>query len=530
MEGVNQANDRRRGQARLSIDELKKVPLTGSIDDNRAYLEQLLSECSDAVIREFRIQSGPRALVVYIDGLAKTEAVDRTMQALMILEGGESDLERLIMTTLPVSQLNPTYNFGDLLANVLSGDTGLLVDGNASAMTMGYRDSEHRSVSEPETESVIRGPREGFTENLRTNTSMIRRKIRSPNLKMKPLIVGRETNTNIVVSYMDGIADPELVREVITRIESIRIDGVLETGYIEELIQDNGYSPFSQAQYTERPDTVAASLLEGRVAILVDGTPFVLLVPIVFWQWFQASEDYYERFMIGTLLRILRLIFFVVALTTPAIYIAVTTYHQEMIPTNLLLSIATSREPIPFPAVVEAMIMEVAFEALREAGIRLPRTVGQAVSILGALVVGQAAVQAGIVSAAMVIVVSLTGIASFTLPRFNGAISIRMLRFPLMILAAAFGLMGIVIGGLLILGHMAKLRSFGIPFLSPVSPLHVKDLKDVIYRAPWWNMRDRPRFLRGGDKRRFGRKVSDRMGKGKKPFRTTVKQGERDEN
>lgn len=479
----------------LYIDQLKSIPLFVSLDENKKFLDNIFKDSSDAVVRLFQVEKGPRALVVYIDGLAKTDSVDLAVKALMFYNESYTLIERITNASLPVTQVSQANNFGDLLSQVLSGDSALIVDGNVCAIAMGLRGSEHRAVSEPETESVIRGPREGYTENLRTNTALLRKKIKSPRLKMKPLVVGRDTNTNVIVSYMEHIADPALVDEVVTRIQKIKIDGILETGYIEELIQDQGFSPFPQVQFTERPDTTAASLLEGRIAVFVDGTPFVLIAPMLFWQWIQASEDYYERFFYATLLRILRFIFLFVAMLTPSMYIAITTFHQEMIPTNLLLSIATSREPIPFPAVVEAFIMEVAFEALREAGIRLPRTIGQAVSIVGALVVGQAAVQAGIVSAAMVIVVSITGIASFTLPRYNAAISIRILRFPLMILASIFGLLGIIIGIMLIFGHLSRLRSFGVPYLSPVGPMSVPDLKDTIFRAPWWNMRKRPSFM-----------------------------------
>lgn len=320
----------------------------------------------------------------------------------------------------------------------------------------------------------------------------MRHKIRSNRLKMVSRIVGEETQTSVAIVYIDGLAKPELVDEVLSRIDQIKIDGILESGYIEEFIEDNTWSLFPQIQNTERPDTLATNLLEGRVGIIVDGTPFTLILPATFWQFLQASEDYYHRFHIFIFLRILRIIFIFLALLLPALYVAVTTYHQEMIPTNLLFSVAASREAIPFPAFVEALIMEISFEALREAGIRLPKVVGQAVSILGALVIGQATVEAGIVSAPMVIIVSLTGIASFTIPRFNMAISIRLLRFPVMILAGVFGLYGIVIATTFILTHLCKLKSFGVPYFSPVGPLYFHELKDVFVRAPWWALEKRP--------------------------------------
>lgn len=482
-----------------AINQFKDVRIEKKIEANRQMLDEMFQDSSDVIIRDFQIENGPKAIIFFVDGLVTSSSIDQALKSLMVLEGDARTVEQVFMQTLPVGQSIKVNYYSEMLVNVLSGDTGLFIDGNESAICMGLRGGQRRSVSEPETEAVVRGPREGFNEHLRTSTGLIRSKIKSPRLKMKSFYIGTETNTNVVLAYMAGIANPKLIEEAEKRLNAIHIDGILESGYIEELIQDKPYALFAQLQNTERPDTVAASLLEGRIAIIVDGTPFVLLAPFGFMQWLQASEDYYERFVIGSLLRILRLMALFIALLAPALYIALSTFHQEMFPSILLLSIATSREAIPFPAVIEALIMEFSFEALREAGIRLPKTVGQAVSILGALVVGQAAVQAGIVSAAMVIVVSMTGIASFTLPRYSSAISIRMLRFPLMLIASIFGLPGIIIGVMAVVFHMARITSFGVPFLSPLSPIGVSDLKDGLIRVPWWKMKRRPSYLNPED-------------------------------
>jgi len=477
------------------IDDLKSMPIYTAMEENKKFLTMLFQDCSDFVIREFQIEHSVKAIFFFVDGMVNTQSANEALKALMIQEGEERWIERILHTSLPVTQTQQSNNYADLLKSVLGGDVGLIVDGNDQAVLMGVRGMEKRSIQEPETEAVIRGPREGFIENLRTNTSMIRRKLKTPRLKMKPMTIGTESNTSIVVTYMEDIADPALVEEVMRRLEKIKIDAVLETGYLEELIQDSAFSPFPQAQYTERPDMVASALLQGRVGIIVDGTPFVLLVPFTFSEAMHATEDYYERFQITTLIRCLRYALLILSLLTPGLYVAFTTFHQDLLPTSLLLSVAASREAIPFPAVVEALIMETTFEALREAGIRLPKTIGAAVSILGALVIGQAAVQAGIVSAPMVIVVSLTGIASFTIPRFNAAIAIRILRFPIMIAAAIFGLYGILACIMLLLGHLANLRSFGVPYLSPFGPISSVDMKDAIVRVPWWSLESRPAFM-----------------------------------
>ena len=314
---------------------------------------------------------------------------------------------------------------------------------------------------------------------------------------MQSIIVGRYTQTEIIIAYIKGLADKTLIEEVTNRLQRIDIDGVLESGYIEEMIEDNPFSPFPQLINTERVDVAAAGLLEGRVVILIDGTPDVLVAPITLYSLLQSAEDYYQRFMISTTIRWMRYFFLVISLLLPSLYVALITYHQEMVPTALLISMARSREEIPFPALVEALIMEIFFEVLREAGIRLPKQVGSAVSMVGALVIGDAAVAAGIISAPIVIVVAITGIASFMIPRYSAGIAIRMLRFPMIFLAGTMGLLGIILGVISIVVHLCSLRSFGISY-HPIAPINGRELKDVLIRAPWWKLNTRP-HLTGED-------------------------------
>lgn len=358
-----------------------------------------------------------------------------------------------------------------------------------------FRGWEHRAIAEPSTETVIRGPKEAYIENLQVNLALLRRKIKSSELKFEKLIVGRYTKTDVVVAYINGLADPKIVNELKNRIQKIDIDGVLETNYLEELIEDNPYSIFPTIKHTERPDTTAGLLLEGRIAVFVDGTPFVLTLPSLFVSNMQSSEDYYERYYISSFIRLIRFLALNISLLLPSLYIAISTFHPEMLPSLLLLSLANQREGVPFPAVVEVLIMEIIFEILREAGVRLPRPVGQTVSIVGALVIGEAAVSAGIVSPAMVIVVALTGIANFVIPAYNTASAIRLLRFFMIILGGTFGLFGIMVGLMAIQGHLATLRTFGIPYLSPIAPINLEGQKDVWVRSPWWAMRKRPSVI-----------------------------------
>ncbi|WP_134703476.1 spore germination protein [Ammoniphilus sp. YIM 78166] len=493
--------------------------LTHNLRKNLETLKEVFKDSSDFIVREFTFAEESRAFLVYLDGMVNSDAIsDYALGPLLMrlrlpLDNGyEPDcrLKKMLENNVWVTEVVETVDLDQVTVGILTGNAALFVERYEKAILLTVRGGTRRGVQEPTTESVIRGPREGFTENLRTNTALVRFKLKTTKLKLINHSLGEHTQTVVTLAYIDGLADPKVIEEVQKRLRDIEIDAVLETGYIEELIEDNPYSPFPQLQYTERPDTVTAQLLEGRFAIFVDGTPFVLIGPVTFGQFMQASEDFYERYMIGNFIRWLRYLFLFVSLLLPSIYIAVITYHHDMLPTNLLYSIAAAREAIPFPALIEGLIMEVSFEALREAGIRLPKTIGQAVSILGALVIGQAAVEAGIVSAPMVIIVSLTGIASFTIPRYNFAISMRILRFPLMILSGIFGLLGIVVGVMWVVIHLCHLRSFGVPYLSGIAPYSQSAMKDIFIRVPWWKMILRPRF--------YSRQENyKRMKKGMKP-------------
>lgn len=470
--------------------------------------QEILGESSDIVTRIFPVgkDSKTEVGIIYTDGLVdKILIQDFILKALMIdirKTNLESDIsfkkgffDILKDFGLPDGDIKEISDFKDLFTHLLSGDTIVLIDGYCEGFIVSSRGWADRGVPTPDSETVVRGPKDGFTETLRTNTALIRRRIKDTNLRIETKRIGRRTKTDVAIAYIRDIASEKIVKEVRKRLNRIDIDGILESGYIEELIQDGVYTPFPTVYNSERPDAISAGLLEGRIAILVDGTPFVLLVPALFVHFLQAPEDYYQRFDISSLIRILRYISFFIALLTPSIYIAVTTFHQEMIPTSLLISIAAQREGVPFPAFIEALIMEVTFEILREAGVRMPRAVGAAISIVGALVLGEAAVQAGIVSPVMVIVVSLTAISSFVFPTYNMAIAVRMLRFILMILAATFGLYGMALGLIGIVLHLCSLRSFGIPYMSPMAPFNWSDQKDTILRFPLWSMFYRPRLI-----------------------------------
>lgn len=505
-------------------DVQKKEPLEINLQENLKKIKETLGNSTDLIVREISIGNKEKVSIgiLYIDGLSDTDSIHNfIMESLMldinnlkiedVISSGNDILELLEQSILTIGDVKKIEHFEALTTSLLSGNTILLVNGYAQglgASTIGW---ESRGVQEPTSQTVIRGPKDGFSENLRTNTTLIRRRIKSPNLWLETTTLGRETQTDVSIMYMKGIVNDTTVDEVKQRLELIDIDGILESGYIEELIQDKTYTPFPTIYNTERPDVIAAGLLEGRIAILVDGTPFVLLVPAIFIQFLQSAEDYYQRTL--GLIRMLRFFSFFLALLAPSLYIALTTFHQEMIPTALLMNVAAQREGVPFPAFIEALIMEITFEILREAGIRMPRAVGQAVSIVGALVIGQAAVDAGIVSAAMVIVVAITAISSFTIPSYNLGIAIRISRFCFIVLAAGFGLFGIILGIFILILHLCSLRSFGIPYMAPLAPFNVTDQKDAIFLFPLWKMKNRPKLLNPQNVKRQSIVSRDRLNK-----------------
>lgn len=485
-----------------------QVSLTADLEQNIRLIRSKLGHSTDLVVRQLRIggENGVQAAVFYTDGLTDVKAVQNFLLESLMLDIRNADFDLSLLEgsqliraledrLLAVGDIMEVTELASLFRRLLSGDVILLLEGHVTGISIGsMREWKDRGVTESSTETVIRGPKESFTETLRINTSLLRRKIKDPNLWLETKLIGKVTHTDVALMYIKGIANEDVLKELHLRLDRIDIDGILESGYIEELIEDSSYTPFPTIYHSERPDVIAAEMLEGRIAILIDGTPMVMVVPALFNTFMHSPEDYYQRAIIASLIRILRYICVAIMLTGPSLYIAITTFHQEMLPTQLLIGLAAQREGVPFPAFIEAFIMEVTFEILREAGLRMPKAIAQTVSIVGTLVIGTAAVEAGIISAAMVIVVAITAISSFVLPAFDLSLSFRMLRFPLMMLAASFGLFGIIVGLIAIVLHMCSLRSFGVPYMSPFAPFDPEGNRDTVVRFPLWMMKTRPRL------------------------------------
>lgn len=501
--------------------ELPKKPsqestgyFTGDLDHDLKMVKEEIGHNTDVHFREFDIgRTGVRGAVVFIDMLSDKDLIDKHIMKSLMADFSEdykiepsslkNNLPGLIKSQiLPISEVTEANHIGKTVPEVLMGSTALLVDGFAGVFVLGTTKGNTRNIEEPVSEALVRGARVGFTETIGTNTSLLRQQGKNENLSLIEFQVGKRATKKLVIAYIKEVAEPDLVEEVKKRILKIDIDIVPESGYVEQLIEDNYLSPFPQVQSTERPDRVMSALMEGRVAILLDGTPFVLIVPVTFSMMLQSPEDYYERWFPSSFIRILRFAAAIISLLGPALYISFISFHPGLIPSELVISITGTRIGVPFPSLIEALIMEVAIEILREAGLRLPKPIGQTIGIVGGLIIGEAAVQAGIVSPIMVIVVAVTAISSFAIPQYGAGISLRMLRFAAMFCAAVFGLYGVIMFFLLLSCHAVKLKSFGVPYASPAVPYRLNDWKDFIIRMPISMMRRRPKMIKTNDSSR----------------------------
>ncbi|MCH1624233.1 spore germination protein [Ferdinandcohnia quinoae] len=492
-----------------NINDQKQVDLlSGNLQEDFTQIQKQFENAADFTYRELEINSSYPAIIIYLNGLVDMDRMEQHVIHPLLNKNGdltEPTMEHFV-ALLSSAQVQQGETLQKVIDQILSGGTVILINGIKMALFISEQYWEQRSVDEPVSEAVVIGPREGFTENIRTNASMIRRRLKTTQLKFENMKIGTLSQSEVIITFIDNLAEQSIVEEVRRRLQQINIDAIEDSGYILEFIEDYPFSVFPQVLQTERPDRVVGSLLEGRIGILVENSPFALIVPVTFFQMMNSPEDYYGRFVMTSFIRFIRYLFLLVALLFPSIYIAVTTFHQELLPTNLLFSVAASREKVPFPAVVEALLMEITFEALREAGLRLPRPIGSTVSIVGALVIGQAAVEAGIVSAPLVIVVSTTGIASFMFPSYSLTGAIRLLRFIMIFLSANLGFYGILLGVFFILAHLVQLRSFGVPYLAPIAPINFNNLKDIFIRVPWYMMNQRPEQTGKRNVTRLGRR------------------------
>ncbi|WCN39520.1 spore germination protein [Aneurinibacillus uraniidurans] len=477
--------------------------IDSSLSVNMQDLTRFFSNMPDLTSHTFLLQTQKKAALFYIDGLVDRNMINKDILPPLLYKKWEQ--EGPLELTLSMSPIKKMEQWSEIEQNLLGGKSILFIDGCSFAFGFETQNWPQRAIQEPQVESSIKSSHQGFTETASQNISMIRRYIPTRELKVIKCTVGERGKSTVSLLYLQDVVNQDFLQEMQKRIAQIKVDTILNTGELEGFIEDHAYTPFPQFFVTERPDTAASHILQGRIATIVDRSPGVLIGPMSFSAFFQTVDDYNIRWIVASFIRLLRFIGAFIAIFAPAFYIAMVSFHYEIIPLKLLLSIAESRERVPFPPLIEALLMELTLEMLREAGIRLPAPIGQTIGVVGGIVIGQAAVQAGLVSNIMVIVVAVTAIASFIIPNLDMSAGIRILRFPMMVLASIFGMIGIISGMMLLIGHLLSLKSLGSPYMNFLSFSSLSDIKDTFLRVPIWMMKKRPLSIRPKQTNRQGR-------------------------
>jgi len=507
---VRQYNDQNGSQEDFSIDKINQanteyetsILITEDLEPNLQNLKKELnvSKNKSVILREFKIGRNFKGFIAFVEGISDKHTINEIiLRQLMDPKNfsniGDDNLVDYIMNNVvSINKVKKESRLEPVVIEIIYGMTALFIDGYSECILMGTSSYDKRNIEKPVTENVIRGSQEGFTEDLYTNLSIIRRIIKNRNLISETVDIGKTNNTKCAILYIEDIANDELVKEVRRRVKSIDVEGILGDGMLEQLLEDHPFMLLPQILGTERPDRTCSFLMEGKVAIIMEGAPFADIVPITFFHLFHTSEDYFLRWQYGTFARLIRLVAFLIAIFLPGMYVALSLFHQEMIPTELLASIAQSRETVPFPVIIEVLFMEISFELIREAGVRVPTTLGQTIGIVGALILGQAAVTAGLVSPVLLIVVAITGLGNFSVPNYSLAIAMRIIRFIYIISGAIVGFYGIVVMTFILACLSASMKSFGVPYFSPIAP-KTKTNNDLVLREPLWKLQMRPDIL-----------------------------------
>lgn len=464
-----------------------RVRLNRDLMENMVKVRALSQNSTDLLERQIEVSGVPVAILM-CEGMVNlqlfTQILVRPLTELSLENAdGEAVARWVSRETVLSGDQKEFFTYDELFSFLMAGFVVLLIDGVDRGIACGMQGYSFRSVSEPSTEMNITGSREGFVEPIRVNQTMIRRRLRSPSLKFEMYPIGEKSRTDICLVYLTDTADPRMVEEVKRRLGKLSSDILLSQGYLRPYLEGQPLSPFSSVGTTERPDTLCAKINEGRIGILVDGTPFALVVPYLFEEHFQSMDDYSYRPYYGSFIRLLKYFAFLLSIFLPGGYVAITSFSPEMLPDTLLFNIAASEQQTPFSMMTEALVIHLIYEIMREAGLRLPRPVGHAVSIIGALVIGDAAVKAGIIGSSMVMVVALTALSSFVVPSLYEPAAI--LKFVFILVGGTWGLFGISVGFVLLLTNLCALESLGVPVMAPLSPCAPADLRDGLWRTGW---------------------------------------------
>lgn len=491
--------DDRHKSAKEAGAQEKPGKLTKSLADNTALFKELFLNVDLVREREFSNAANPKARfsIMYTEGVVSSEVVNlsviRPLTEFESLNTRGGMFEQIRDSVLQNNELRDTQETEQLVKALCFGDTLLFIDGFDRAIIIGSKNFTTRGITEPEGERVLSGPREGFTETIITNLSMVRRRLLTSDLKLCMRNMGKHSSTAVCIAYMDNIVNKSILAELYRRLEGVDLDAILDGNYISEYITEQSGFGFSTVDTTERPDVVVGKLMEGRIAIFTDGSPVVLTLPYLFIECFQTSEDYYMNPIYTSFSRALRMLCFALTCLVPAIYIATVSYHHELLPSSIIINFAAHRANAPLSAATECFLMLIIFDILRETGVRMPNHVGQAMSIVGALVIGQSAVEANLVAAPVVIIVAITGITILLVPRLTTAALIS--RYFCLILACMLGNTGVMVGVTVLIVHVLNLKSLGVPIVLQAKRLRFQEVKDIFIRAPWPKMLTRTRIL-----------------------------------
>jgi len=462
-----------------------------NVEKNVSYIREKMVHTEDLVVKEIYFHKR-KGKLIFLETLVNSQKMEENFLKPLYEMKQRKPLKEIITN----ADLKTTTNLDELLRDLMQGSCIFIAEKEDVIYSLKTAQEHSRSPEEPENERAVRGSHTGFVENLDVNINLIRRQIKNPQLKVRYFQLGNETHTRVAMVYLDHLADPTVVKEVEEKVKNIPVDIVFSPGFLEEYVEEKSVSPFPQNLYTERPDRVEAHLLEGRIAVLDEVSSDAIILPVSFFSFFQSPDDYNSRIYTSTVFRLLRLFSFIGTLLLPPLYIAIVSFHFEIIPYEMITLVKSSISGVPFLPFFEALFMAVTVELIREAGIRLPSPIGETIGIVGGLIIGDAVVTAGLVSNVMVIVIALTAIMSFTISSYEMGNTVRILNLPIMISAALFGFVGIVFSFLLILIHLCKLESFNVPYFAPLAPIHPSGLKDSIVRLPIWFLKRRPASLR----------------------------------
>ena len=474
--------------------EQKTGRMSSDLEQNIGYLETFFHGNFDIKFRNFKLACGTKASAVFLDGMTDRIEIDEYIVMALQREGQKDDVNSILEQILNSAEAEIQSDMEELCHGVLNGDTVLLVDGQDQGLLLGTRKWGTRGILEPPTSAVLKGPREGFNEDLKTNMTLIRRKLRSKELVFQSFEVGKYSNTAVCLCYLDDIVDKKIVKQVTDKLQKIEIDGILDSSYIAKFLEIRTHSSFKQVGTAEKPDIVAAKLLEGRIALIVDGSPIVLTLPFLLLEGLQSPEDYYERRFRSTFARIIRFLGIIMSVLVPALYVSAQVYNLGMIPLRFTVTILNSIKGIPLSPALEMFFVVLIFEILNEASVRMPKYVGMALSIVGALVLGETAVSAGIVSTPALMIMAISAISLYTVPELQNALSI--LRLAFLLLAGVMGVYGVLLGVIFTLNYLLSLESYGPPYFAPFAPLVPQDMKDSVVKQELADMTTRPKSFR----------------------------------